>query len=499
MDNDIVPALLETISKDFDEQTIKSLKLKKALVSLKNKQASYLDVNDFAIETGEILANVLSTNITSAVLPEGKMHYNIADRLLNPTMKKNHALISSFAVDVQTGLNHAAGLRIKSQKPELNQNRIDGLVNKISNSEEFEDVKWLLAEPMINFSQSIADDTIKANADFHVKSGLRPKLIRRVSGHACKWCQNLAGSYDYGELPDDIYRRHERCRCTVDYVVADGKRQNVWSKKWDDPQRKQKKENRKAINFNENSISNKVFDQTNMKKMIGNKDYKSFLESLDSIEESSVKTLFQKFGSQLEFNEISDSKDYVSGKKVQLSKKAFKGTQNKAPMQGVYHELGHAIDNLGIEVLGSDFERTSEMPSYKLKNDIKKDLTKLFNSDLESINGDNHEQLKNLKKMSIFDQSSIVRKYKKLAAENPKAYSALSDMMESTGAFIDHPLGSGHGLNYWKVSGMQEAEFFAHMAETVVNEDARKMMYELFPSASKKWEKMIEDILNGVK
>ena len=74
-------------------------------------------------------------------------------------------------------------------------------------------------------------------------------------------------------------------------------------------------------------------------------------------------------------------------------------------------------------------------------------------------------------------------------------YSALSDMMESTGAFVDHPLGFGHGLKYWNSSGMQEAEFFAHMSEIAANKEARKMMYDIFPTAAKKWEKMLEDIL----
>jgi len=139
------------------------------------------------------------------------------------------------------------------------------------------------------------------------------------------------------------------------------------------------------------------------------------------------------------------------------------------------------------------------MFEYKLKKDINNDLLKLFNNDLRSINGNDYQKLKNLKKMSIFDQGAIVRKYKKLAEENPFMYSSLSDMMESTGAFIDRPLGSGHGLKYWKTSGNQEAEFFAHMAETLVNEDARKMMYELFPTAAKKWEKMLNDILKSIK
>lgn len=88
MDNDIVPALLEEIQNEFDKRTYNSKKLKKAFLLLQNKKATYLDANNFAIEIGEILSDVLRTKITAEVLPDGKMYFNIADRILNPTMKK---------------------------------------------------------------------------------------------------------------------------------------------------------------------------------------------------------------------------------------------------------------------------------------------------------------------------------------------------------------------------------------------------------------------------
>lgn len=251
VENDIVPALLETISKEFDEKTYSSLKLKKALTLLKNKQATYLDVNEFAVEIGEILASVLDANITVSILPDGKMYFNIADRILNSTMVKNHELISNFAVDVQTNLNHAAGLKLKGQKPELNQDRIDGLVNRLSSGESFDDIKWLLDEPLINFSQSIADDAIKRNVDFHFESGLQPKITRRLSGHACDWCKSLSGTYDYpANVPEGLYRRHERCRCTVEYNPKDSRGvQNSHSKKWRAQKQQEKTEQRKLMNI----------------------------------------------------------------------------------------------------------------------------------------------------------------------------------------------------------------------------------------------------------
>lgn len=248
MENDIVPSLLETIESQFDERTYNSKKLKTSLQLLKDKKATYLDVNTFSIELGEILADILSANVKVDVLPDGKMYFNIAERILNTTMKKNYDLISNFSVDVQTELNHLAGLKIKGQKPVLNQDRIDGIVNRISSDEDFADVEFLLKEPIVNFSQSIVDDAIKTNAGFHSKSGLRPKIIRKLDGrNACNWCKNLAGSFDYDEAPDDIYRRHERCRCTVEYIPDKSKRQDVWSKVWKDPGRERKIEERKKI------------------------------------------------------------------------------------------------------------------------------------------------------------------------------------------------------------------------------------------------------------
>ena len=91
--DDIVPSLLEKIQSDFTAQSLASDKLKTALKSLKGRKADYLTVNDFAIEVGGILSSVFGDNITTEILPDGKMYYNIAERILNPTMSNNFSLI----------------------------------------------------------------------------------------------------------------------------------------------------------------------------------------------------------------------------------------------------------------------------------------------------------------------------------------------------------------------------------------------------------------------
>lgn len=248
MDKDIVPELLELIEKEFDEKILESQQVKKTFQLLQEKKATYKDANEFAIELGEILSEVLGRNITVETLPDGRMYYNIADRIMNPTMNKNYELIAGYAADVQTELNRSAGMKIKGQKPKLNQSRIDGIIERLSNEEDFEEIKWILNEPIKNFSQAIVDDTAKINMDFHAKSGLSPQITRVVVANCCDWCRKIAGTYDYGNEPGDIYRRHRYCRCRVEYDPRDGRGiQDAHTKAWRDPQRQAKIETRKRI------------------------------------------------------------------------------------------------------------------------------------------------------------------------------------------------------------------------------------------------------------
>jgi hypothetical protein len=234
MVEDIVPRLLKKIKSEFEGARLDSEVLKDLLSKLHHSKASYLDANQYAIEIGEILSKALGASLTNETLPDGKMYYNIAQRVLTDVLGRNYELVSDYTEQVQKNLNSEAKIGLTAQVPELNQDRIDGLVNRLASEESFDDVRWLLEEPIVNFTQSIIDDSIQKNAEFHHKVGLSPKIVRRVVGHPCKWCKSLEGSYNYPEVPKDIYRRHGNCRCTVDYHPGNGKKQNVHTKKWTD-------------------------------------------------------------------------------------------------------------------------------------------------------------------------------------------------------------------------------------------------------------------------
>ena len=227
---DIAPELLEKLKTSFSEKYSKSKKIDKILSTIRDGKPTYSEVNDLSIAVGDILAEVFQENISQDLLPDGRMYYNIAKRTVEPMMINNYDIVTDNAVIVQEILNKNAGIGIKAQVPLINQSRIDGIINKLDEAEFFDDVKWILDEPIKNFTQSIVDDVIEKNIGFHKGLGLTPKVTRIVQGDCCDWCKEVAGIYYAPDIPDDVYRRHRFCRCTVEYDPGDGKKKSAWKK-----------------------------------------------------------------------------------------------------------------------------------------------------------------------------------------------------------------------------------------------------------------------------
>lgn len=224
---DIVPELLEAIQKDFMAEVSTNPAMIRFAELVKNGTATYKQANDYATWCGQFLSIAYKKHITPGALPDGRMYYNIADRILNETLKQNHELIATAAEAVQTALNKSAGIGIKAIKPAVNQSRIDGLVDRIANEVDFEKVSWMLDEPVVNFSLNIVDETIKANADFQYQAGLSAKVKRIAESGACDWCREVAGEFTYPDVPADTWRRHDKCKCLIEYTPKKGGRQTL--------------------------------------------------------------------------------------------------------------------------------------------------------------------------------------------------------------------------------------------------------------------------------
>lgn len=260
--------LLSRVQKEFANLYAKDKKIKAITKKLANNSQSYEDANLYSIRVGELLSKSLLDNINENTLSGNFISRELADEILRPTLTNNYEMIKQAVLTVQTNQNKASNIGLQPQVADLNTSRIDGLINKVSSYDTLDKGKWVLGEPVVNYSQAVVDDSEAKNMETYSKAGMDAKIVREAEPGACRWCKALAGTYDYARVKatgSDVYRRHESCRCLVTYQNGK-KRQDVWNKaKWEVEEDKERK---KYLKNKEKSVENKNNEILNDRKII---------------------------------------------------------------------------------------------------------------------------------------------------------------------------------------------------------------------------------------
>lgn len=228
---DIVPSLLEEIRTEFTRLVENDEYIIKLNGRIRDGTATLHETSLYARKLGDHLSDVLQNTLTEDVLPDGRMYYNISERIITPMMKQNFDLTSAKAEEVQRLIDSKSGIGLNPIKADFPEARVKQIVDSLTEEGvEFETIQKRMGEPIRNCSQSFFDDFIQANALYRAQAGFKTTIKRTLVGGACPYCVRLAGSYDYGEEPKEVYKRHDSCRCTVTFLTEKSF-QNVWSKK----------------------------------------------------------------------------------------------------------------------------------------------------------------------------------------------------------------------------------------------------------------------------
>ncbi len=234
-------ALYEAVQRRFTSLVQSDKMAADLLNTIRSGKATFEQAENYATRIGELLAKSFEDEITAEALPGGKMTQEIAEALLRPMLRQDHELVTEAAAETMETLNRAAGLRMKAVRPAIEADRVEGLIDKITSYDAYEQAQWVTQEPVIGFSQHVCDRVIEENVNAHFKAGLSPKITRKAVGGCCKWCANLAGTYNY-PVSREIYRRHRDCRCLVLYNHGHTKDQNEHTKKEYDEARRAEQE-----------------------------------------------------------------------------------------------------------------------------------------------------------------------------------------------------------------------------------------------------------------
>ena len=187
---------------------------------------------EYARVCGKHLSQALTETLTPENLPNGTLYYNISENTIGKALRMNAEEIGAIADQIQENINRAAGISLKPVNVPVNESRIHDIVSDAADSRNAEELKNNLGEPVEMFSQSVMDDHMRANAEFHNSAGLEVRVEREYDGvglhngtEVCDWCLERAGVWSYEQaMANGVFARHDGCGCIIDYTSKKGER-----------------------------------------------------------------------------------------------------------------------------------------------------------------------------------------------------------------------------------------------------------------------------------
>ena len=207
----------EDIEKEFKAAVDGDPKCQKLWKTIREGKGNYKTANKLAQQIGKDLGKTLVNHAPYEDINE----WDLID-LLPKSLGLDHQMVADACREVQENMNKKAGLGIKFQEPKFDMDRVTGLIKELEDHPVFTDIEKSFMDQLVNFSENVVDESIRDNAAIMAKSGIRTMVIRQAEFKACEWCQEVAGSYDYNDVKDkgnDVWRRHENCHCTIDYIT----------------------------------------------------------------------------------------------------------------------------------------------------------------------------------------------------------------------------------------------------------------------------------------
>lgn len=187
------------------------------MASIESGSATYATATQYAARVGEILGQVLKFNAPITDISDWDI-----DDLIPGSLGLDHRIVTNACRAVQETMNRDAGIGIRYQEPTFDWDRVHGIVDELRDNPEFINIEETFYDQITNFSQSVVDSSVRANAAVASGAGIKTWVIRTASSNACKWCRAAAGRFNYEDVKgtgNDVWRRHENCNCTIDYMT----------------------------------------------------------------------------------------------------------------------------------------------------------------------------------------------------------------------------------------------------------------------------------------
>ena len=158
MMDDVGTVLLEEVQRRFREAYDDDIAIGVLNRMLETDRASYEYAGLYADRVGELLAQVYGEVVTPEKLPDGRMYWNIAQKVVQEPLVNNYRLAAVAAEKAQKAQNRRAGIGLNAVRPELNEERVKGIMNKVSEAADYDEAASMLDRPVVNMTRAVVDD-----------------------------------------------------------------------------------------------------------------------------------------------------------------------------------------------------------------------------------------------------------------------------------------------------------------------------------------------------
>lgn len=197
---------------------------------IRSGKATYEDTAAYSARAGKMIGALFSRRLPE-IPPEER------EQLCVELLHDQYIDINAAVDAAQRYLDERLGIQLAPQHAPFDAERGHQIGSSLRDlSKPVETLQRRAKAATETTVKSMHDDRMKSEAKFRSRAGLKCFITRKAVSGCCAWCTAMAGRFEYGEEPDDIYRRHDNCDCTVTFENG-RKRQDVWSKReWEAPE-----------------------------------------------------------------------------------------------------------------------------------------------------------------------------------------------------------------------------------------------------------------------
>lgn len=219
---DIVPEVLASVKESFKNEVASNKSILEFMEKAHSGNAMLIDAHEYSGHIGRALGKAFKDNIKLETMPNGKLYWNVASRVVDPMIRQNHELVMSAGEYAAVHENTIHGIKLGAVRSKINEERVHGLIETFCEEEITEEQ---LAERLMygteNITEAFFDEFVKSNAEFQYQCGYDPLVVRTVARDCCEWCRAKAGTFEYADVMargNDVWQRHKYCQCSVVYT-----------------------------------------------------------------------------------------------------------------------------------------------------------------------------------------------------------------------------------------------------------------------------------------